>query len=112
MKTEIVVPFTFDTAPMESFVQEQGLEEVKRVIKAMTEDGVRESPPTKYGAYGLNSGPTVDWKTYFDRRFNEWLDDHAEEIIDEAALLLAAKAGRKKAWREVLAEIKEQKDAG
>lgn len=33
-----------------------------------------------------------------------------QEVIDEAALLLAARAGRKKAWREVLAEVKEQMD--
>ena len=110
MRTEIVIPFAFDTAPMESFIQEQGLDEVKRVIRKMAEDGVREVLPKRYIGYGTTE-PSVDWKTYFDRRFNEWLNDHADEIIDEAALLLAAKAGRKKAWREVLDELKAERDA-
>ena len=110
MRTEIVIPFTFDTSPMESFVQEQGLDEVKRVIREMAEDGVRGALPKRYIVYGTTE-PSVDWKNYFDAHFTQWLNDHAEEIIDEAALLLAAKAGRKKAWREVLDEIKEGKDA-
>ena len=111
MRTEIVIPFTFDTAPMESFIQEQGLEEVKRVLQKIAEDGVREVLPKKYIGYGPTA-PSIDWKNYFEVHFTQWLNDHADEIIDEAALLLAAKAGRKKAWREVLADIKEDSNEG
>lgn len=109
MRTEIVIPFAFDTAPMETFIQEQGLDEVKRVIREMTEDGVRETLPKKYIGYSPTSN--VDWKTYFDTHFNQWLNNHAEEIIDEAALLMAMRAGRNKKWREVLDELRAERDA-
>lgn len=109
MRTEIVIPFAFDTAPMESFIKEQGLDEVKRVIREMTEDGVRETLPKKYIGYSPTSN--VDWKTYFDMNFNQWLNNHAEEIIDEAALLMAMRAGRNKKWRDVLEEFKSERDA-
>lgn len=112
MRTEIVIPFAFDTAPMEEFLKEQGLDEVKNVIKDTVKDGLRNILPKKY-SYGYGSSePSVDWKRYLDDTFRSWLDDHSQEVIDEAALLLAARVGRKKAWRDLLAEIKEDSDEG
>lgn len=111
MRTEIVIPFAFDTAPIEKLLQEQGEQEVMRIIEKLVMDGVRASMPQKvqYGYSGYQQQkkePEIDWRKFFEDRFSRWMDDHCQEIIDEAALLMAAKGSRKKAWREVLAEVK------
>lgn len=116
MRTEIVIPFAFDTAPIEKLLQEQGEQEVMRIIEKLVMDGIRASMPQKvqygYSGYELQKKePEIDWRKFVEDHFSRWLDDHSQEIIDEAALLMAAKAGRKKAWREVLAEIKEKDNA-
>lgn len=113
MRTEIVIPFAFDTAPIEKLLQEQGEQEVMRIIEKLVMDGVRASMPQKvqYGYSGYQQqkkASEVDWHKFIENRFTRWLDDHQQEIIDEAALLMAAKGGRKKAWREVLAEIRDE----
>ena len=113
MRTEIVIPFAFDTAPLEKLLQEQGEAEVMRVIEKLVLDGVKAALPqttqSYYNGFQMQKKePEIDWRKFMDNRFSRYLDEHHQEIIDEAALLLAAKAGRKKAWREVLAEIKEE----
>ena len=108
MRTEIVIPFAFDTAPIEKLLQEQGEAEVKSIIEKMVKEGVWAALPKKY-TYGYsNKEPEVDWKKFIEDRLHRWLDEHQQEIIDEAALLMAAKGGRNKAWREVLAEMRDE----
>lgn len=106
MRTEIVIPFAFDTAPIEELLQEQGEQEVMRIIEKLVMDGIKGVLPQKvqYGYGGTEH--EIDWRKFLENRFTRWLDDHQQEIIDEAALLMAAKGGRKKAWREVLAEVR------
>ncbi len=109
MRTEIVIPFAFDTTPMEAMLQAQGKDEAMKILHQMVEDNVIKQIPRKESYYGqkLNE-PEPDWRKYMDECFRNWLDDHVEEIIDEAALLLAARAGRKNKWREILREVKEE----
>lgn len=47
MRTEIVIPFAFDTAPLEKLLQEQGESEVMRIIEKLVMDGIRASMPQK-----------------------------------------------------------------
>lgn len=111
MRTEIVIPFAFDTAPIEKLLQEQGETEVMRIIEKLVMDGISAALPNKSQGYyrgyqQQNKEPEIDWRFFLENRFASWLDYHQQEIIDEAALLMAAKGSRKKAWREVLAEVK------
>ena len=113
MRTEFVIPFAFDTTPLEKVIQNQGEQEVRRIIEDMVREGVKNVMPKKSNGYAYMSGNDpklsveIDWRKFVEDRFTRWLDQHQQEIIDEAALLVAARAGRKKAWREVLAEVKE-----
>ena len=112
MRTEFVIPFAFDTTPLEKVIQNQGEQEVRRIIEDMVREGVKDAMPKKSNGYAYMSGNDpklsveIDWRKFVEDRFSRWLDEHQQEIIDEAALLMAAKGSRKKAWREVLAEVK------
>lgn len=112
---DVTIPFVFDTSPIEAQIEAIGEKEVSKVIESVTKQGIYGIMPKK-GGYGYysNQKPTnddeVDWRKFIEDRFAKWLDSHAQEVIDEAALLLAARVGRKKAWREVLAELKEESD--
>ena len=107
MRTEIVVPFAFDTTPIETMLQKQGKDEAMKILRQMVEDNAIKQIPRKetYSGTKLNE---PDWRRYMDGYLYSWLNDHTEEIIDEAALLLAARAGRKNKWREILREVKEE----
>lgn len=112
---DVTIPFSFDTSPIEAQIEAIGEKEVSKVIESVTKQGIYGVMPKK-GGYGYyNSGKPksddeIDWCKFIEDRFAKWLDSHSQEIIDEAALLLATRAGRKKAWREVLAELKEESD--
>lgn len=109
MRTEITIPFAFDTAPIEAMLQEHGTEEAMKVIERMVRESVISQVPKQENPWGyVDKEGKPDWKRYLDTRFDLWLDEHKEEIIDEAALLLAMKAGRKGRWRDVLREMKEE----
>lgn len=108
MRTEIVIPFAFDTTPLETLLQEQGEEEVMKILTKLVEENViSRIPKMKLSSYGSYS-KEPDWNELICARFSKWLDDHAKDIIDEAALLLVQRGSRKKKWREVLAEMKEE----
>lgn len=107
MRTEVLVPFSFDTTPIEAMMAEQGKQEVLRVIENLVMDAIDKNLPKKSVGYGYSAEQVTDWRGYLDGCIKSWLDAHSEEVIDEAAMLLAAKASRKKAWREVLAEVKQ-----
>lgn len=106
MRTEIVIPFAFDTAPIEKLLEERGEAEVMRILSEKVDSAVIANLPMKNDGYGYNAKKVPDWRGFLENRFYRWLDEHTQEIIDEAALLMAAKGSRKKAWREVLAEVK------
>lgn len=50
-----------------------------------------------------------DWRTFVQQLTEKFIEDHADEIIDIAAELLARKANSKKRWRKVLDEIKRER---
>lgn len=108
MRTEITIPFAFDTTPIETMLQEHGTEEALKVIERMVEENIIKQVPKERDYYGRRTSDKPDWKVYMDEKVDLWLNDHAEEIIDEAALLLAMRAGRKAKWRDVLKELKEE----
>lgn len=110
MRTEIVIPFAFDTAPLEQLLQEQGEEEVMKILTKLVEENVVALIPKKRIGYGYHETTEPDWSEFLTIKFYKWLDDHAEDIIDEAALLLVQKGSRKKKWREVLAEVKSERE--
>ena len=106
MRTEIVIPFAFDTAPIEKVIQNQGEQEVRRIIEDMVREGIKSNGYAYMSGNDPKLSVEIDWRKFVEDRFTRWLDEHTQEIIDEAALLMAAKGSRKKAWREVLAEVK------
>lgn len=106
MLHEVMIPFTFDTTPVESLVAETGEAEVKRAVEEIVEKGVKASLPKRYSYGRVNYD--VDWNQLVKECINEWLNEHAQEIVDEAVILLAARGRSKKQWREMLAEIREE----
>lgn len=110
MRTEITIPFAFDTTPIEHMMRDHGVEETMKILREIVEENaISQIPKRKENYYyHVKNGNDPDWKGYMDDIARSWLDEHAQEIVDEAALLLAARAGRKKAWREVLAEIRSE----
>ena len=109
---DVTIPFSFDTTPIEEQIAQIGEQETKRVIREVVTEGIKSVMPMKYsyGYYTKEETGEIDWRKYVSDYMGEWMSDHAEEVIDEAALLLAAKASRKKAWREVLAEVKAESE--
>lgn len=105
MKTEILIPFTFDTTPIEAKMGMLSEDEVAKKVDEIIEQKVAEQLPKKYDSW--NSKGVTDWKSYLDNKFYEWLNDHAQDIIDEAAMLLATRGFRKKEWKQILKEVKE-----
>jgi predicted metal-dependent hydrolase len=109
---DVTIPFSFDTTPIEEQIAKIGEQEAKRVIREVVTEGIKSVMPMKYsyGYYTKDKTDEVDWRKYISDYMDEWMREHAEEVVDEAALLLVAKASRKKAWREVLAEVKAEGD--
>lgn len=113
---DVTIPFRFDTTPIEKQIANIGEQEVKSIIREVTLNGIYSVMPSKrHGYYGGSLTPTkddeVNWKAYVDDRMYEWLDAHRQEIVDEAALLVAMRAGRTTQWRKVLEELKAERDA-
>lgn len=113
---DVTIPFSFDTTPIERQIANIGEQEVKNIIREVTLNGIYSALPTKnFGYYGKPLTPTkdgeVNWKAYVDERMYEWLTMHKQEVIDEAALLIAMRAGRTAKWRKVLEELKAERDA-
>ena len=111
MVHDVVIPFRFDTAAIEEQIKNIGESEVAKVIREVTLNALCSVMPSKNRGYYHDMAPSstsdIDWRRYVDERMYEWLNEHADEIIDEAALLLAAKAKSRKRWRDVLAELKD-----
>jgi hypothetical protein len=113
---DVTIPFRFDTTPIENQIANIGEQEVKSIIREVTLNGIYSVMPSKrHGIYGGSLTPTkddeVNWKAYVDDRMYKWLDAHRQEIVDEAALLVAMRAGRTTQWRKVLEELKAERDA-
>jgi len=111
----VTIPFSFDTSPIEAQVAQFGEDEAKKAIREAVMDGLLSVLPGKDRGYYRNPKPNndkeIDWKAYVDERMDAWIDAHMEDIVDEAALLMAMRAGRGKKWREVLDELKAERDA-
>lgn len=111
MVHDVVIPFRFDTSTIEEQIKNIGESEVAKVIREVTLNALCSVMPSKRRGYYRELTPAstsdIDWRRYVDERMYEWLNEHADEIIDEAALLLAAKAKSRRKWRDVLAELKD-----
>ena len=112
---DVTIPFCFDTSPIERQIAELGRDEVAKVVDSVVRQGIAEALPSDYGysPYGTNKQgkPKVNWRRYVNDYMDKWIERHAQEVIDEAALLMAMRASRKKKWREVLDELREERDA-
>lgn len=108
---EVTIPFAFDTSPIENQIAAIGQSEVLKVVEKVIKQGVYKVLPKKPPHYSyyekVKSDDDIDWSSLIRDMFSKWLDSHTQDIVDEASLLLAMKASRKKAWREILAELKE-----
>ena len=109
---DVTIPFSFDTTPIENQIANIGAQEVKSIIREVTLNGIYSALPSKRANYlqPHNDGD-INWKSYVDDRMYKWLDAHRQEIVDEAALLVAMRAGRTTQWRKVLDELKAERDA-
>lgn len=105
---DVTIPFRFDTSPIEAQVAAIGLDEVTKLIDKVVKEGLREALPTAYG-YSSRNKSGVDWHRYVDNYMDKWMERHKEEVIDEAALLMAMRGSRKLKWREVLDEYRAER---
>lgn len=102
MRTEIVIPFAFDTAPVERRLEDEAFDIIVKRLEDEARQKINEKLPKSYGK--------VDWKTYIEWSMRNWLNDHADEVVETASLLLAKKARDKRQWRQVLDEMKEESE--
>ena len=118
MNHEIVIPFNFDTSFFEKKLQDDGYDEVIRQLVENANAQMMKQLPTKGGNYDRWSKKTIeksiDWYKMFSQKmdgwFESWIAEHGQEIIDEAALLMAKRGSSRKAWREVLSEYQEERN--
>lgn len=112
MLHNVTIPFCFDTSPIEEQIASIGAKEVGKAIGELVRKGIYSVMPKKncYGYRDVHptSDDQIDWTGFMKDIANQWLNDHSEQVIDEAALLLAMKVSRKKSWRETLADLKEE----
>lgn len=111
---DVTIPFRFDTSPIERQIESYGAELVGKAIADTVRQGIYSALPSVnywYKSQTPTKDSKVNWKAYVDERMKAWLDENKQEVIDEAALLLAMRAGRTKAWRDVLAELRSERDA-
>lgn len=112
---DVTIPFCFDTSPIERQIAELGRDEVAKVVDSVVSKGIAEALPLDYGysPYGIDrSGkPKVNWRKYVNDYMDKWMERYTQEVVDEAALLVAMRGSRKKKWREVLDELREERDA-
>jgi hypothetical protein len=107
MRTEVTIPFMFDTTPIEQALEQVAEEEVRRKVDKLIERHVSDAVPRAYNGWGEDKGKP-DWSALIRERIDAILERHADKIIDEAALLIAMRASSKRKWRDVLAECKEE----
>ena len=98
MKTEFLIPFEIDTTAIEQKLESDAYDEV---VKNLTKQ-FASSLPKRYGS--------VDWERVSWIAVEKFLNNHADEIIDMAVLLLAQKAGNRKRWRDALKDIREERE--
>ena len=112
MVFEFPVSFSLDTSAIDSrlehdaydaIITQMAMEIEKKIIKELPAKRTR----SYYETIIPKSLDDIDWTTFAAQRLDKWLVDHAQDIIDEAAILLAQKAIKKKAWRDVLHELRE-----
>lgn len=105
----VTIPFMFDTSPIEKQIEAIGESEASKVVRQVVLEGLHKALPSKYNPYssGVKNDYEIDWKAFASRYMEDWVEKHHQEIVDEAAILLAMKASRKKPWREVLKELRE-----
>lgn len=112
---DVTIPFSFDTSPIEAQIANIGAQKVESIIREVTMNGIYSVMPSKrrnyYHANQPHNDSDVDWKAYVDERMDAWVDSHREEIVDEAALLMAMRVSRSTKWREILKELKAERDA-
>lgn len=116
MNHEIMIPFNFDTSFIEKKLQDDGYSEVMNQLTKRAEEQMMKQLPTNGGYNRWNEKPTekkIDWHKFFSDRMNRWFEawisEHSQEIIDEAALLMAKRGASRKAWRDVLAEYQDER---
>jgi len=102
MRKEFLVPFEIDTSMIEEKLERIGYEEVIKSLTGTFRDKVEATLPKRYNR--------IDWEAFLYRVVNDFLDKHADDIIDTTVLLLAQKVGNRKRWREVLKDIKEGRE--
>lgn len=109
---DVTIPFSFDTSPIEKQIANIGEQEVKSIIREVTLNGILSVMPSKRASYYQpHDDGEINWKAYVDDRMYKWLDAHRQEIVDEAALLVAMRGSRTTQWRKVLEELKAERDA-
>lgn len=104
---DVTIPFRFDTSPIEAQIANIGVSEVAKIVDKVVKEGIVEALPHDYG-YSSRKNSGIDWRRYINSYMDKWMERHKDEVIDEAALLMAMRGSRKKAWREVLEELKEE----
>lgn len=110
----VTVPFSFDTSPIEEKIAKIGEDRAEEVLEKVVRECISEVMPRAYrrNGYGMKveRDDEINWHAFVNDRFDAWLEKYTQTIIDEAALLIAARATRRKAWRETLAELRESGD--
>lgn len=110
---DVTIPFAFDTSPIEEQIANVGAQEAQKLIEDVVHKGLLSALPKKgsYWAGNPKNEDEIDWKRLVNDRVDEFIESHKDEIVDEAAMLLAMRGSRKKAWREVLDELRAERDA-
>lgn len=118
MQHVINIAFDFDDRSISDYVERHAKDDIRDTAVAEIMDQIRKSglPTRPYPASRAlgAKGPSVDWHAVVqdrvDHEIDLFLDDHAQDVIDEAALLVARRVERRKSWRETLADVHAEAD--
>lgn len=90
MRHVVSIAFDFDDDTIRHYIEEQAVDDVRNQLIA---DARRQVPRND-----------CDWQALVERCIRDYLDEHVDEIVSTAALVLAMRTSRRKPWRECLAE--------
>lgn len=94
MQHIINVAFDFDDTTVKKYIEERAINDVRDRIWNLTQ---------KHMPQGYR-----EWDSFVREPVSDFLEKHADEVIDIAAIMVAKRVESRKAWKEALADARDE----